>query len=194
MKINIGSIQLEQSAQCRASMSQEVIDDYTQAMIDGEQFPPIEVYGTAAKCWLADGWHRVLAARQAVRETIEATVNHGGRTEAVRHALKANSLHGLRRSNADKRRSVEIALREFGNLSSRAVADMCGVNDKTVKAVKNTCGISAPDTILGQDGKAYPASKPETTAASVAPSPTSAHRPTRPPGISIISIGIPEGK
>ena len=55
----------------------------------------------------------------------------------------------------------EIALQEFGNLSSRAIAEMCGVNDKTVKAVKDTCGISAPENVTGQDGKTYPASKPE---------------------------------
>lgn len=60
--------------------------------------------------------------------------------------------------NADKRRCVEIALREFPKLSSRAVAKMCGVSDPFVSGMR-------PDQVLtvstsertGQDGKQYPA-------------------------------------
>ena len=51
---------------------------------------------------------------------------------------------------------MEIALREFPKMSSRALAQMCGVDDSTVAAHRtDTCGIPAPDR-TGQDGKSYP--------------------------------------
>ena len=56
-----------------------------------------------------------------------------------------------------ERRCVEIALREFPKLSSRAVAELCGVDGKTVEAWRPvTCGTSAPER-TGTDGKQYPA-------------------------------------
>jgi len=143
-------------------MRQEVINEYTQLMMDGVEFPPVEVYGTKHACWLADGWHRVLAARQAARDTIDADLKHGGRTEAVKAALNANAIHGLRRTNADKRRAVEVALREFGNLSSRAIAELCGVSHWIVQQQKNEVEESSTClTVTGQDGKTYPATKPQ---------------------------------
>jgi len=43
-----------------------------------------------------------------------------------------HAAHGIRRGNADKRRAVEIALREFPKLSSNMIAGMCGVSDTFV--------------------------------------------------------------
>jgi len=160
MIIKLCNIELDQSTQCRAEMRQEVIDEYTQLMLDGVEFPPVEVYGTKHACWLADGWHRVLAARQAARDMIDADLKHGGRSEAVKAALNANAVHGLRRTNADKRRAVEVALREFGNLSSRAIADMCGVSNHVVDRMRaDQVGQNPTSTVTGQDGKTYPATK-----------------------------------
>lgn len=160
MKIKISNIELDESTQCRAEMRQEILDEYTQSMIDGDEFPAIEVYGTKDKCWIADGWHRVLAARQAAKEYIEANLHHGGRAEAVKHALQANAVHGVRRTNADKRRAVEVALQEFGNLSSRAIADMCGVSNRFVSNMRPETGVNGSH-LTGQDGKTYPSTKPE---------------------------------
>ncbi|MBU2685880.1 MAG: ParB N-terminal domain-containing protein [Gammaproteobacteria bacterium] len=161
MIIRLSTIELDQSTQCRAEMNQETIDDYAGHMANGVKFPPIEVFGTASKSYIGDGWHRVLAARDNGFTDIEANVNHGGRVEAIKCALKANSVHGLRRTTADKRRSVEIALQEFGNMSSRAIAEMCGVSDFLVNTVKPQVLENSTSTVIGQDGKTYPATKPE---------------------------------
>lgn len=60
-----------------------------------------------------------------------------GAIEPLKHALGANAAHGHQRTNADKRRCVEIALREFAGMSNRAIADMCGVSADLVD--RETC-------------------------------------------------------
>lgn len=83
----------------------------------------------------------------------------GGRIDALKAALSANAAHGIRRGNADKRRAVEIALREFPKLSSRMIAELCGVSDKTVGTVRETCGNSARDTRIDSLGRNQPATR-----------------------------------
>ena len=157
VSVMLSAIELDTSIQCRATIDTGVINDYAERMVAGDTFPPVELFGTKARCWIGDGWHRALAAKSIERESIAANLNPGGRAEALKHALGANALHGHRRSNADKRRCVEIALREFPNLSSRAVATMCGVHHDTVEAARPQLADSASSTRTGLDGKERPA-------------------------------------
>lgn len=161
MMLSLAAVEMDASIQCRAAIDTVVVGDYAERMRAGDEFPAIEVFGTKRQCWIADGWHRVLAARQVGATTIEARLHPGGRVDALKLALGANALHGQRRSNADKRRAVEIALREFPKLSSRAVAKLCGVDHKTVDAVRGPEGGEVPHVErTGQDGKQYPARRP----------------------------------
>lgn len=159
LKLPLDTVQLDNSIQCRAVIDTGTVNDYAERMTAGDQFPPIEAFGTKAKWWIGDGWHRVMAAKQRDADTIVAKLSDGGRVDALKHALGANALHGQRRSNADKRRAVEIALREFPKLSSRAVAKLCGVDDSTVRAVKGPEQQvrDSRTSVTGQDGKQYPA-------------------------------------
>ena len=157
--INVAAIELDESAQCRAEMNQDVIVDYSERMSAGDEFPPIEVFGTRKKCWIGDGWHRVLASRENGDKTIAANLHPGGRTEAIKHALNANATHGLKRSNADKRRAVEVALAELPKLSNVALAEMCGISDKTVAAVRDAVSLGNSEPRTGRDGKTYPATR-----------------------------------
>jgi len=73
----------------------------------------------------------------------------------------ANDDNGLHRSHADKRRAVEIALREFPKLSSRAIAEMCGVGDDLVLAIRpGQVPENGTSKVIGSDGKTYPAHRP----------------------------------
>ena len=157
MKIALGAIELDASIQCRASIDTDVVGEYSERMMAGDTFPPIEVYGSKAKCWIGDGWHRTLAARQCGRETIPVNLHDGGRVDALKHALGANALHGHRRTNADKRRCVEIALREFPKLSSRAIAKMCGVSADFVARIRPELSSDDSSTRTSLDGKERPA-------------------------------------
>ncbi len=107
--------------------------------------------------WLADGWHRTAAAEQNGEKQLAVEVRNGTREEALTFALGANTAHGLQRTNADKRRCVEIALREFSGLSDRAVAKMCGVGAPMVgnfrEANCNRITVEPAEKRKGLDGK-----------------------------------------
>ncbi|GEM_PF-2445208 len=93
------------------------------------------------------------------------TTRHPGSARKARgasarqHRALTDALYGHRRTNADKRRCVEIALREFANkMSSNAIAKMCGVHDGLVASVRQTqLPESGSSTRLGLDGKERPA-------------------------------------
>ena len=157
MKLNMGAIELDASIQCRAAIDTAVVNDYAERMAAGDNFPPIVVFGSKTKCWIGDGWHRVFAVKELGIATIEGILRNGGRPDALRHALGANIVHGHRRSNADKRRCVEIALREFPKLSGRAIAKMCGVSAQFANAMQPEVSSVDTSTRIGLDGKQRPA-------------------------------------
>lgn len=166
----IASIELDTSIQCRAAIDTGIVNEYAERMQAGDVFPPIDLYGTAAQNWIGDGWHRVLAARQVGAQTISAVLHPGGRAEALRHALHANADHGHRRTKADKRRAVEIALREFPTVTQGEIAEMCECSRQWVNTVAGQVvnslqpereAASHRETVTGRDGKQYQATKPK---------------------------------
>ena len=53
--------------------------------------PPVVVFDTAEGLLLADGYHRLAAARRRGLETIEAEVRHGSRHDALRYAARVGA-------------------------------------------------------------------------------------------------------
>jgi hypothetical protein len=171
MKIRLDSINLDSSIQCRARINTSTVNEYADRMSKGDKFPPVILFGTAKKhprsvpvgwirklCWIGDGWHRVKAAQAIGQHQIDAELRPGGRIDALKFALMSNTVHGNRRTNADKRRCVEIALREFPKLSSRAIAGMCGVDHKFVDSIRpKPTGDGRQSKRTGRDGKERPA-------------------------------------
>lgn len=159
MNIRLEHIDMDQTIQCRASIDKETVDEYAQEMDNGTKFPAVILYGTKELAWIGDGWHRVLASEKIGAKTIEAELRAGGRIEALNYALGANANQGLRRTNKDKRKAVEIALREFSDLSSRQIAEKCGVGHQLVDYVRSQVDESATCPRKGADGKTYPAKR-----------------------------------
>jgi hypothetical protein len=74
-------------------------------MSEGTPFPPVIVFHRPNEdYYLADGWHRIEAARRSGRASIMAEVREGGLRDAILYSSGANTDHGLRRTSADKRR------------------------------------------------------------------------------------------
>lgn len=142
MKLPIDSIKLDSDLQPRAALNQETISEYAEAMKEGAQFPGVVVFHEGETYWLADGYHRHAAAKMAGVQDISAEIRTGSKEDALRFALSANVTHGLRRSQADKRRAVMIALKQFGNLSNRELGRMTAVDDKTVGKYRERLAIS----------------------------------------------------
>ena len=89
--------------------------------------------------WRGAVFHRTEAAEQADFLDIEADTQAGTRDDALWQAIGSNreqDTSGLRSSNADKRRAVEMALRCRPNLSGRKIAEHIGVDHKTVDRVR----------------------------------------------------------
>ncbi len=153
-KLALDAIRLDAGIQTRAHIDDCTVAEYSEAMLRGDRFPPVVVFGHNGDLVLADGWHRVRAARRARLPHLTAEVHPGDRKDALRFALDCNQAHGLRRSNADKRRCAEIALAQFGNLSDRLLAEMCGVSVQTIGNVRpQLSNLDSSPPRLGKDGK-----------------------------------------
>ena len=126
--------------QTRVALNEQTVEEYTEAMDAGMEFPPVTVFRDNEGVYrLADGFHRVEAKTRTKNyskpgfDTVKANIINGGYAEALKYALSANSNHGLRRTNADKNRAVNIALtnckRLFGGVPTASVlAGVCAVS------------------------------------------------------------------
>lgn len=132
--------------QMRVEMNEAAVAEYAELMAGGAVFPPVVLFLDAAGAyWLADGFHRLEAAKRGGRRTVAADVRRGEWIDALRYALHANSGHGMRMTNADKRHALEVAWRErerlFGGEPSNALlAEVCGVSRQTVVNFKTLTG------------------------------------------------------
>jgi len=155
--IKLEEISIYGGTQTRAATNDEAIVHYAEEMEAGTQFPPNTVFFDGSKYWLADGFHRFLAAKQNGYEEILAEVHEGGRTKALEHALGANAANGLFRTAADKRHAVEIALEEWPDRSNPVIAEICKVSVEFVRQQRKRSALPQPTTVTGRDGKQYPA-------------------------------------
>lgn len=137
-EIDINLIEATSDTQSRVGLDENTIAEYAEAMEGGASFPPIVLFFDGDKYCLGDGFHRVYACKRANLGTIAAFVHAGSRRDALLYSAGANALHGLRRSNADKRRAVEILLRdeEWSKWSDREIARRCGVSDRMVNKLR----------------------------------------------------------
>lgn len=159
-ELPLENIDIYGGTQARVATNDEAISSYADAMLEGAQFPPIAVYYDGSKYWLADGFHRFLAAQRNEAETIVADVYEGSRTDALRHALGANATNGIYRSNADKRNACEVALEEWPTMSNAVIAELCKVSPDLVRRcrleMEKLNRIDSPKQVTGKDGKQYP--------------------------------------
>ena len=154
--IPLDEIEAGGSTQMRvAGIDPAVVADYGDAMEAGAVFPPIIVFFDGTAYWPGDGFHRIEAARRVDRENISADVRDGGQRDALLLAASANATHGLRRTQADKRRSVETLLRapEWSRWSDREIGKKCAVDHKTVAKVRRelTGGIPTDRSVTYRD-------------------------------------------
>ena len=130
MKIKIADLDL--TLQTRAGTDAETIDNYAEAMADGAQFPEVTVFTDGAHYWLADGFHRVMAAKQNGRTVIAADVRKGTEDDAVVFGGTANNKQGKRPTRADVQHFLQMVWdrREaiFGGTPTGGnLAEKCGI-------------------------------------------------------------------
>lgn len=176
-KIKLTEIVTDAGTQVRAGLNEATVADYAEALAEGAKFPSVTVFHDGDRYIAADGFHRIEAGLRMGATQIECDVRKGGKTEALKFALGCNAHHGLRRTNADKRHAVGLALREFGKFSDSALAEMCAVNRELVAEVRKIRLLDSsnlpPSTRIGKDGKEYRLPPPP-----MRPSPTMRTVPT----------------
>ena len=161
VRIPLAQIEIGAGTQARTRIDNALAEEYAEAMRDGAFFPPVIVFSDGKNTYLADGFHRVEAARRCGFLDIDAIVEQGTARDALWYALGANKAHGLRMSRADVRRAIGLALQEFPNRSSRDIAKQIGCDHKTVEAARRSheAGGEIPQLHerTGADGKTYQA-------------------------------------
>jgi hypothetical protein len=170
--VPLEAIRCDGGTQPRAELDLDFIEELKNLVIDGHELPPVDLWYDGTMYWLSDGFHRHEAYLRADKNTIPATIHAGTQADAQWASYAANQTHGLRRTNEDKARAVQAALRHpyCKGLSARAIADHIGVSNDMVSRYKiqvSSDDTSKPKTVTGRDGKTYPASRP----APVAPGP-----------------------
>lgn len=157
LTVKIADLTRDPELACRAAgINAATVSDYQVAMLAATTFPPIVVFRDAKGVqWLADGFHRCAAAEAGGIVVLPADVREGARKDALLFAASANASHGLRRTNADKRRAVQLVLGNFPKWSDRKIAEAVGVDHKTVGAARNALSEAAePDKTEGDPGSA----------------------------------------
>lgn len=134
MKIKIADLDL--SLQTRAGTDAETINNYAEAMANGAHFPDVTVFTDGETYWLADGFHRVMAAKVNGKATIPADVRKGTADDAVVFGGTANNKQGKRPTRADVQHFLSMVWERreaiFGGTPTGGnLAERCGVSRET---------------------------------------------------------------
>ena len=134
----LDEIAVDERIQVRVGgLDEDKVREYAVVMAEGGEFPPVVLFREGDVLYLADGFHRVAAARRAGLGEILAEIRPGGYAGAVEYAEEANLTHGFALSTRDKRNIFERRWRrghEWRNLSDREIARVLGVTHPTIGA------------------------------------------------------------
>lgn len=130
----IVGLTIDAGLQNRAAMDADTIGEYAEAIRSGATFPPIVVFTNGEFRWVVDGFHRVAAYQTLGEDTITADIHQGSYRDAVLYSVGVNDKHGLKRTNADKRKAVMKLLcdAEWAQWSDNEIGRRCGVSHSTV--------------------------------------------------------------
>jgi hypothetical protein len=148
--VSLDTLRMDSDVQPREAINTQVIGEYAESMRNGDTFPDIIVFhdAEAGEQYLADGWHRVLAAREASKATLNAEIRAGTKRDAVLYSISANTRHGLRPTNADKRRAVRRLLidPEWSQWSDGVIAQRAGVSQPFVGTLRSKMSVEDEDS------------------------------------------------
>ncbi len=167
-RVLIANILADASTQARVLIDPAIVGEYAERMELGEPFPPLVVFRDSESpeyMWLADGFHRLKAAQKVGFLDIECEIHRSehAHRDAILYAAGANEKHGLRRTPADRRRSIDMVITvmqaEGANWSNREIARQAAVGDHLVAEVRNQLRDNATEPRTGKDGKTYDMAK-----------------------------------
>lgn len=144
MRVRLETIVFDAGTQIRAAIDPHVVTEYADAMTEGAIFPPIVLFHDGTQHYLADGFHRFLAAQRNQCVDLDADVKAGTKQDALWFALGANKTNGKRLTEADKTHAIEIARRMWPEKMQREIATHVGCDRSLVSRVYQRVTSSEP--------------------------------------------------
>lgn len=140
--LSVTALQVDDDIQPRESLSWSVVDEYATHYTEEEEgqniLPPLDVFEIDGNYYVADGFHRLDAARKAKKETLPCHVQQGSKRDAMVFACFANARRGLAYRHGDKERIVQRLLNdaEQSSRSDRDLARDVGVSHVYVWSIR----------------------------------------------------------
>lgn len=137
-EVGLDEIEVLPELEVREGRDEATVLAYAEAMEAGAEFPPMTVFRVGERLVLAAGGHRREAYRRRGVSRVAVRVLDGSLDDALAFAIRDNLSHGLRMSNADKRKAVTQVLKNavLRRKSLREIAALCGVTHPFVARVK----------------------------------------------------------
>lgn len=158
-RVRLAEIVFDAGTQIRAAINESVVAEYAERMSEGVQFPAVVLFHDGNAYYMADGFHRAMAAQRNQFREIDADVRAGTKTDALWYALGANRTNGQRLSETDKKHAIVLALRAWPDRSQTQIAEQVGCAVPYVTRIRAQVFTSEdlPARVTGKDGKSYPA-------------------------------------
>jgi protein gp37 len=154
--LDLDLIRIDGGTQPRTEIGLDIVAEYCSAMLEGDEFPSLQVMHDGVDYWLWDGFHRYHAAKMAELSSVKCVVTTGTLRAAILASVGTNRTHGQRRTRQDVRNAIERLLKddEWGKRSDRWIAEQVGCDHKTVSGLRESTGeIPQLNDRIGQDGK-----------------------------------------
>lgn len=142
--IPLTKLALRPETQSRAAINQDTVQDYSEAMLDGQEFPPITAFFDGLEYYVVDGYHRCYASKRAGIKEMTVKVMSGSLRDAIIYSAGVNFDHGLPRTNEDKRKIVMKFLDdlEWSEWSDTVIAKKCNVSAMTVGRIRKSLNLA----------------------------------------------------
>ena len=147
MTLNAEVLHCDADVQPRLALSEAHLREYAALLQEGHQLGTIVVFQDGLDYYLADGFHRVAAAKSIELEELPAAIRVGTKRDAMLYACGANK-HGKPLSNPDKQRVVLHLLEDadWRQWSDREIARHCGVGHALVSRLRRSLSTEDSDT------------------------------------------------
>ena len=136
--------------QSRAGINPKVVQDYVELVDDNDHiYPfldPIVVFeitdfhpeGAEDKLFVVDGFHRIRACDARDVQNLPCIIHKGTKRDAILYSVSANAYHGLKPSDADKRRAACTLLEdeEWRQWSDHQIAKRIGATHPFIAKVR----------------------------------------------------------
>lgn len=157
----LDSLQQRKLGKPNRKINDDTMTHYASLMLDGVEFPPVEVVKINDDLCMVDGWHRLYAKKQTGAATIMAYVTVGTMQDAIMMSYAVNQAHGLPREKGVTQAIVERMLADpkCKKMSLSAIGRHVGCSHQYVGRVKShlatSCKIESGTKEVTRNGTTY---------------------------------------